>query len=338
MRVTPTSTLGLDVGRGKVDQLHPGLIAMQGRTKELAGSGWSEIEICRAGNKAYCQAMRGWQDDFHLGVFRRAGLLRIGPRRLRLDRPEYEGAKKAAADRGRDLRAWEVEGNEMIGKRRELIEHNKTSIGLANDYVAIAREEFEALAERREINAEESRRNAKDRETKSEASRRNAEERESIQRRGAEVEARIVTIEAMAEGGIVLTETGKFQPTGSFGDATYEAFLSAVRRAPDVAVAVARRLSATLAAARPKARDEGIAEARRQAAEEVSAKLTALDQAAFSIAAVSNFAKALIRRIGGASEQAALNAELDALGERGMLKAAHVQAGQARDKHKGGQV
>jgi len=90
--------LALDPKRGRVDHLHPGRTAKKARVEELQGSGESKKEINRAGDRAYCDAMRAYQNDFHNAVFSKAGLLRFGPRRERLSTSEYKRKKAAARE------------------------------------------------------------------------------------------------------------------------------------------------------------------------------------------------------------------------------------------------
>jgi hypothetical protein len=55
-------------------------------------------------NKAYREAMIGWQDVLYEGVGQYHGLDRLGPKRQRLRRPEFRAAKQARFDAGDRLR------------------------------------------------------------------------------------------------------------------------------------------------------------------------------------------------------------------------------------------
>ncbi|WP_146010378.1 hypothetical protein [Acidimangrovimonas sediminis] len=91
----------IDPERGRVNHLHPGHAAKEAEVARLRDKG-SKQEINRAGNRAYCDAMRRWQDDFHRNVFDEAGLLRLGPKARRLTRAEYNRQKEAKAQEAKD--------------------------------------------------------------------------------------------------------------------------------------------------------------------------------------------------------------------------------------------
>ena len=88
--------LALDRTHGRVDHLHPGRVAKTEVHKRLEKDP-DRVSVNRAANREYCEAMRGWQDDFFEAVSRNAGLLRFGPKRFRLSRADYHSAKKLAA-------------------------------------------------------------------------------------------------------------------------------------------------------------------------------------------------------------------------------------------------
>ncbi|MBN9678879.1 hypothetical protein [Salipiger bermudensis] len=74
----------LDPVRGSVKHLHPGHAAKGRVSMEAEGRKISKDQVNKLGNIAYCDAMRGWQDDFYAAVFKDAGLPRYGPRRERI--------------------------------------------------------------------------------------------------------------------------------------------------------------------------------------------------------------------------------------------------------------
>jgi hypothetical protein len=59
----------------------------------------------REANKAYREAMAGWQDKLYEGVGQFHGLDRLGPKRQRLPRPEWRAAKQARLEAGDRLRS-----------------------------------------------------------------------------------------------------------------------------------------------------------------------------------------------------------------------------------------
>lgn len=80
----------------RFDAIHPGRRA----SAEAAARG----ELKGAQNRAYCEAMRGWQDDLYGSVSMHHGLTRLGPKRQRLTRAQWQ-AQKAQAEAMADLEA-----------------------------------------------------------------------------------------------------------------------------------------------------------------------------------------------------------------------------------------
>nr|WP_321455960.1 hypothetical protein [uncultured Cohaesibacter sp.] len=76
---------GVDPVRGEITWLHPGKAAVDNIRR---GAGWKKDNVAEQ-DRAYCEAMRQWQDDIYTSVFRGAGLMRYGPKRFRLPRAEY---------------------------------------------------------------------------------------------------------------------------------------------------------------------------------------------------------------------------------------------------------
>ena len=66
---------GVDPVRGEITWLHPGKAAVDNIRR---GAGWKKDNVAEQ-DRAYCDAMRQWQDDFYTSVFRDAGLMRYGP-------------------------------------------------------------------------------------------------------------------------------------------------------------------------------------------------------------------------------------------------------------------
>jgi hypothetical protein len=94
--------IALDPTRGAVKHLHPGHVAKDAVAEKAKGRKIAKKDVNKLGNIAYCNAMRGWQDDFYEAVFKDAGLMRYGPRRERLSTAEYKRAKDAARFRAED--------------------------------------------------------------------------------------------------------------------------------------------------------------------------------------------------------------------------------------------
>ncbi len=87
---------------GRVDHLHPGRAAKSVFEADPRHAALSKAERNKGGNRTYCAAMRRWQDRLHREVFHGQGLLRLGPRRERLSRADYQQAKRAAGARRED--------------------------------------------------------------------------------------------------------------------------------------------------------------------------------------------------------------------------------------------
>jgi hypothetical protein len=120
--------MAIDPARGRVDHLHPGRAALASFGRNTGNEEeWDRQATNTARNRAYCDAMRRWQDDLYEAVSKPAGLLRYGPRRARLSRAEYKKLKSVVAStsdieaRVADLEAREeaVEKSEIGLQQRE---------------------------------------------------------------------------------------------------------------------------------------------------------------------------------------------------------------------------
>jgi len=108
------------------EAVHPGIAARE--AEKRAG------KSAKQANRAYCEAMRGLQDDFHAHVGLFHGHLREGPRRRRLSRGAYLAEKRDAARRAETMtkaesRLTELEafklaaaGADKVRHRAELLE------------------------------------------------------------------------------------------------------------------------------------------------------------------------------------------------------------------------
>lgn len=76
--------------------LHPGKAAKL-RVEEAAKADGIELRTAvKMGNKAYRSVMKGWQDDYHAAVGVPEGLTRMGPKRQRLSRKQWQAQTDAA--------------------------------------------------------------------------------------------------------------------------------------------------------------------------------------------------------------------------------------------------
>jgi hypothetical protein len=95
--------------RMRISTVHPGRAAYE-RARAAGGEN-------PAGLQAYSRAMKEWQDAFHLAVYAKVGIARVGPRRQRLTRSEYKARQEAEAALARTL----ATEHELKAKWREEI-------------------------------------------------------------------------------------------------------------------------------------------------------------------------------------------------------------------------
>jgi hypothetical protein len=122
-------------GRMTISDVHPGFHARE-KAKEAGGN--------RKGcDQAYCEAMVRFQDSFYDEVGIRHGLLRFGPRRLRLSRREWFARKTLALEFAQHNA--EVERREAL-LRAEMAERERTLREMTDAAVESARKEMAARA------------------------------------------------------------------------------------------------------------------------------------------------------------------------------------------------
>lgn len=143
----------LDIVRGRVDHLHPGKAAKKAFHDENAG-GDDMKALRKAGNKMYCDAMRGWQDEMHEKVFSPAGLMRLGPRNARMTTAEYNRLKKARATQAADANraaALAAQIEEQKGEIREAMKvAEDTEKALKRQAVALHADKIDLLVRENE--------------------------------------------------------------------------------------------------------------------------------------------------------------------------------------------
>lgn len=118
------------------EAVHPGLAARE--AEKRAG------KSLKAANRAYCEAMRAFQDDFHTHVGLFHGHLREGPRRRRLSRGAYMAERRDAERRAETMtkaegRLSELEafklaaaGADTVRHRAELLEREVSDLRTEN--------------------------------------------------------------------------------------------------------------------------------------------------------------------------------------------------------------
>lgn len=115
--IVPHLTAGKSID---FEAVHPGIAAREAGKR--AGTS------LKAANRAYCEAMRGFQDDFHahVGVFH--GHLREGPRRRRLSRGAYLAERRDAERRAETMtkaesRLSELEAFKLAAAGADKVQH-----------------------------------------------------------------------------------------------------------------------------------------------------------------------------------------------------------------------
>jgi hypothetical protein len=142
--------MALDPVRGVVRYLHPGQVSKDEVMEKAMSYGVTKSEANKLGNIAYCNAMRGWQNDFYEGVFKDAGLMRYGPRRERLSTAEYKRAKESARLRAEnEQRCQEIEDAKI--EVRDELQRAKTKTATAEQKSAALNTGVAAVLEEKVI-------------------------------------------------------------------------------------------------------------------------------------------------------------------------------------------
>ena len=105
-----------EAGRGTFNMIgiHPGITAKEMTGPAKKGGSYEQRKLR---DLAYTKAMRRFQDDFHENVASRFGMARIGPKRRRLTRPEWQANQKEnelMAERVRNLEAELDEARKLV--------------------------------------------------------------------------------------------------------------------------------------------------------------------------------------------------------------------------------
>ena len=257
---------GLDRQRGSVNALHPGKAAHDAFRADHGALSKAGTNLFEKSKRAYCDAMREWQDDLHGEVFGRAGLLRYGPKRFRLSRPDYLRRKREEEER--------AEGQETIRTASAV----RTSLTAAAEAVA-AREE-NVLEEQDVLRAERAAL---------------AEKRRQLDEQGERLDAGLATVEAMAEGLLEHhveddgSDTIRWAPNAG-KSIIWPELARRLNRAPQDVLRIGVALAGALRRAKAQATEAGREEARREARAELLEQFSGLG-------AVHAFARKLIARL-----------------------------------------
>ena len=342
---------GLDRSRGSVNELHPGKAAMDAFRERHGVLSKRDTNLFQLSKRAHCDAMRGWQDDLHREVFSKVGLLRCGPRRERLSRPDYLKAKQTAEELAetavalKDIQTFKEAASSIAtlldereatnDVREEALDTRETQLeGLVETLdtrsavlAETARQTAQIARETAATSASLDVRNAaldirqgdlEQRETRTDARHAQADQRDKEhEKRSGELEASLAAVEAMTEGLAEYDESGerpRLRRTATGKNSAAWADLAVkMKAAPSAAIATAGRLSKGLTAIRKTAAEEGLAEARTTARAELRDAFEALGKASASLGAVHQFALQMIGRLIGSSERKAAEQKLEQL-------------------------
>lgn len=257
---------GLDRQRGSVNGLHPGKAALDAFRAQHGALSSKGSDLSERSRRAYCDALREWQDDLHSEALGTLGMCRYGPRRARYSRAQWTQRKKeeeARADAQRTvnnvaaIRAAQLAAAEAIAAREENV------VEMQNRFVA----------ERKELR----------------------KERAAVAEKEGRLEAGIATIEAMTEGLLEVDEhEGEPRvaksPKVPKDDRRWLELRARLKRAPKEVFRVATTIAEPLRRLRTEAAEQGRASAMSAAREELAARFPKLG-------AIHALAKDLVGRI-----------------------------------------
>lgn len=334
---------GLDRTRGSVNALHPGRAALDAFRERHGTRCKRGTNLFAQSKRAYCDAMREWQGDLHREVFSKVGLLRYGPKRARLSRPDYVKARQAAEERARtaadlkDIQQFREAASSItalldereadIDEREDILDAREAQVAGLTASLEKRSEELRKTAEKTAVAAQETATKAAgfadredalkvresmtaDRKAKVERREEKVDERDKCSMaRASELEASLAAVEAMTAGLAEYDETGMdptMRPTAAAqSDSGWPDILARIKVAPAAALATAGRLSKSLSAIRAKATAEGLAEARKSALDELRDAFQAIRNASTSLGHVNSFTKGLIARLTSAPQREA---------------------------------
>ncbi|TLP42162.1 hypothetical protein FDK21_20230 [Cohaesibacter sp. CAU 1516] len=128
---------GIDRIRGTINWLHPGKAAVD---RIRRAKSWQDDEVSGQ-DRAYCNAMRQWQDELHEDVSSLLGLTRIGPGRARLTQAEWKALKAAQKELAKTRRKLK-EAKETIANAEHVQESIRAEEKALEEYKATSEEEI----------------------------------------------------------------------------------------------------------------------------------------------------------------------------------------------------
>ncbi|QFU07172.1 hypothetical protein PARPLA_00884 [Rhodobacteraceae bacterium THAF1] len=271
---------GLDRQRGSVNGLHPGKAAQdafRARHGTLSQAGTNLFEKSK---RAYCEAMREWQNDLHRDGLGKVGLCRFGPRRFRYSRPQWSKRKREEEESAqaqvkirdlRKVRAAQVAASEEMTIREE---------NVVEMHEALDSERETLRAQRRVLDRKESR-----------------------------LDAGIATVEAFADGLLEVHGDDKDGEVGPTRRAKrelsrWEELNARLKLAPKEVLRVGRRIGGSLRRLREEAAEHGRADAMSAARNEIEERFPKLG-------AIRAFALSLVRKLPNSEERQEATEQLD---------------------------
>lgn len=271
---------GLDRHRGSVNRLHPGKAALdefRARHGALSSKG---SDLFQRSKRAYCDAMREWQDDLHREALGRVGLCRFGPRRFRYSGGQWNERKREEEERAKAQTTLEAVGKITASQRA-------ASDALDGREANIAEMQERLQADREKL----------------------AQERASVEENALRLDVGLATVEAMAAGYIEEDQSAdesaiRVTQNAKKSDKKWQKLLARLSRTPSEASRIGALIGASLRSLQ--------AEAKRQARESAMADARAEIERRFpGLGAVHRVAQGLVNRLSTPRERLEATNALD---------------------------
>lgn len=271
---------GLDRQRGAVNGLHPGKAALDDFRARQGALSSKDSDLFQRSKRAYCDAMREWQDDLHREALGKAGLCRFGPRRFRYSRGQWAARKREEEEA--------ATAQDTIGNLADVQAAQKAAAD------AVSAREDNVIEMQKTLDA--------DREKLS-------KERVSLEKKGRTLDAGIATIEAMAEGYLDVPEDGESPdpiPTQKAKQkrSRWQELRAQLALAPEEVRRIGKRVGGSLLRLREEAAEQGRTTAMAAARKELAERFP-------KIGAVHAFARNLVGRLTTSQERKEAREALD---------------------------
>ena len=279
---------GLDRQRGSVNGLHPGKAALDDFRALHGAISRKGSDLFQRSRRAYCDAMREWQDDLHREALGKVGLCRYGPRRTRSTRGQWMQRKNEEEERAKaretistlgKIRSAQVAADDAMAAREANVVEMK--ISLDADRTALAGK------------------------------------RKSIEEKGRRLDAGLAAVEGLAEDYLELRETDEghrvvITPKAKESGSLWPELRERIRHAPNEVGRIGGMIGASLLRLRQETMEQAREGALARARQEVEERFPGLG-------AIHRFARDLIARLPSKDRQEAterLSASCPVGGER----------------------